>query len=384
MSLFGGGEQTTSADDVRDFIEANKEAKELVFEISSNGGYVSEGFEMYDIIKASGKKIYTIGYRVNSIAVMPFLAGSKRFISENAEFVIHNARIDTFDLGGGYLTAEDLSAMAADTAKTDKRILDAYCDVLGEDKRSQLLGLMAADTDLGSKQAIKLGFAHGLYKAKEEPKKEKNHIFIDEFWNTRKDIYQNILQNKKMENEEIKALKESQKKQEGLITRLLNSFKAKHKNEVSLELEDGTIISVPNDGDLVGQAALIVVDGLPSDPAPDGTHKLKDGRSITIEGGVITAVTEAANVEALKEELSNIKAQLEAKNAELQNLTAAKNQEVTALNEKVNKIEQEFTKFKNMVPGDKEKETTKVIPIQNEKMTERDRIFQAQKNRFKQ
>jgi ClpP class serine protease len=71
--MFGGEELVTSADDVRKFIDDNKESPELAFVISSDGGHVTEGFEMYDLIKASGKKITTIGYRVNSIAALLFL-----------------------------------------------------------------------------------------------------------------------------------------------------------------------------------------------------------------------------------------------------------------------------------------------------------------------
>jgi ATP-dependent Clp protease protease subunit len=387
--MFGGEELVTSADDVRKFIDDNKESPELAFVISSDGGHVTEGFEMYDLIKASGKKITTIGYRVNSIAVMPFLAGTKRYVSENAEFIIHNARIDTYDLGGAYLTAEDLNQMAIDIAKTDRKILDAYCDVLGEEKRSELLALMGADTDLGSKKAIKLGFAHGIYKTKEaEPKKTKNvHInTVDPFWTDKQELFQNILQNKKMENEKLKNIEEAQNKQAGIITRLLNAFKTslKIKNEVSLELEDGTVLSASGDGELVGQQVFVVTEGIPGDPAPDGTHKLKDGRSITVEGGTITAVTEAENVQALKEELANLKTQLEAKNQEVVNLTEQYNKKEAENTAAINKIEKEFIAFKNIVPGDKENEKiTKVIPLNQGKMTERERIFQAQKNRFK-
>ena len=74
LAMFGGENLTTSAQDVRDFIDQNKDASELVFEISSDGGHVTEGFEIHDIIKNCGKKVTTIGYKVNSIAVIAFLA----------------------------------------------------------------------------------------------------------------------------------------------------------------------------------------------------------------------------------------------------------------------------------------------------------------------
>lgn len=354
-------EDITSANNVRDFLDANKDEKEIVIEISSNGGFLSEGFEMYDLLKASGKKIYTIGYKVNSAAVLPFLAGTKRLVTPNAEFLIHNARIDTFDLGAGMLTAEDFERMANELYQADEQILNAYCKVIGEEKRSQVLAFMAAETDLGSKLAVKFGFAHGIHQATEkETKNQFQNITITKFWEDKPETYTKILQNKlKMENDEIKNLKEAQKKQEGIIMRLLNSFKAKLKNEVTLELSDGTLLSVAGDGELVGQAAMIVVDGIPSEPAPDGEHLLKDGRTIVIADGIITEVKESEDVQALKDEIANLQSQLEAKNTEISNLNNQFNELKNQSTEKLNQLEAEFTKFKNQIPGDPEKDRKK-------------------------
>jgi hypothetical protein len=77
----------------------------------------------------------------------------------------------------------------------------------------------------------------------------------------------------------------------------LNSILAKIKNlgggegntNLTLSLEDGTeIFVVTEDGVLEGNQVLIG-----DNPAPDGSHTLSDGRVITVEAGVITAVADA-------------------------------------------------------------------------------------------
>jgi len=80
---------------------------------------------------------------------------------------------------------------------------------------------------------------------------------------------------------------------------------------MELTLEDGAMIYVESeDGELEGKAT----------DAPDGTHKLQDGRSITVEGGIVTSVQEdSANMEgeedaekvAMQEQIADLQAQLQ-------------------------------------------------------------------------
>lgn len=385
---------TTSANDVRTFIKQNEEAKTLVFEIASYGGFVTEGFEMYDVIRNSGKKIITIGYRVNSIAVIPFLAGDKRYVSENCDFVIHNARIDPMNLGINPLTAEDLAELFKGVQQTDNKILDAYCDVLGEEKRTKLLALMGAEANLGASGAIKLGFAHGYWKLKE--KVEKKNITgpamcIDEFWNDRKDILITI-QNKFMENEKVKEIQNKM----GLLEKAFNFFRKRYiKNEVTLTLTDGVslFVDAAEGEDLVGKPAFILTDGVPGEPAPDGEHALNDGRTIVVAAGIITEVREGEEMAKLKEENATLKKSLEEKDAAtaaaqaenkklLDSFEAHKSESQKALKE----IENKFEEFKKLVPGDgddKKKEDHKEQNNVRKLNPEVARIYAAQQNRFK-
>src|SRR5690348_15489588 len=87
LSDIAGG-SSFSPEDARKFLRENKEAIEIVVEISSNGGYKTECQEMYNILKNSGKRITTVGYKVNSIATVIVLAGDERLVVDPVEFVI--------------------------------------------------------------------------------------------------------------------------------------------------------------------------------------------------------------------------------------------------------------------------------------------------------
>lgn len=80
-------------------------------------------------------------------------------------------------------------------------------------------------------------------------------------------------------------------------------------------------------------------------PAPDGEHVTEDGRTIVVAGGIVTEVKEAEDVEALKKELAEAKAQAEALNAKVTELETAK-AEVETNFENANR---EFLNFKNQI-----------------------------------
>lgn len=65
-------------------------------------------------------------------------------------------------------------------------------------------------------------------------------------------------------------------------------------------LEDGTVAQIEPDVS-IGAAVVVEVEGELL-PAPDGDHKLSDGRSISTEAGVIVAVEEAEEEPVIEEE----------------------------------------------------------------------------------
>ena len=62
---------------------------------------------------------------------------------------------------------------------------------------------------------------------------------------------------------------------------------------LEIELDNGALIYVETeDGEIEGKRAFMVATG---EPAPDGNHNLIDGRTITVQGGVIVSVSEEQN-----------------------------------------------------------------------------------------
>lgn len=354
--MFGG--DSFSASDASLFLKENKDASEIVVEISSDGGYKTEGIEIFNVLRNSGKKITTIAYKANSIATVIMLAGSTRLIVEHSQFVVHFARIDPINLGLDPLTADDFQKLADETDRSDREIVDIYCSVLGEEKRMELVAAMADERDLGAKGAVKLGFATGYYK---KAKNEK--ITEDDFKGVLiTDHLAQIIQNN------MSKEKENDEKLGKLEALMLNGFKniskmfSKIKNELTIPLDNGgSVYVIPVSADApeeLKDAKVFLVDeaGLPTEtPAPDGEHLLADGRTIVVTAGVVTEVREAVDAAKLAAE----KAALETANAELQaKLTAMENQMVSDKAEtkkEVLAIQNAFNEYKKLIPGDKGK-----------------------------
>jgi ATP-dependent protease ClpP protease subunit len=387
MELFGGGE-TVSASDVVKFLQDNKNASEIVVEISSNGGFKSEGIEIRSLLKNSGKIVHTIGYKVNSIATVVFLSnsnGGKRLIDENAPFVIHFARIDPMNLGSEALTAEDLDRISAEIKRTDSQILDIYCDELGEEKRTELLAEMSVERDLGAKGAIKLGFAQGYYK--KTKKKEKVQDYETGY--LIEDSIAAYIQNK-MENNISQRMTGLEKMISDLKKFFIRNATTDIKNEVTLPLKGGgNIYAVPANAeqpeDLMGASVYEVdAEGLPllETPAADGEYILQDGRTLVVAGGKVTEVKEPIDAKKLQEDLAAEKEKSTQLQAEVDALKAQKTTLETQMKTELEKIQNEFKEFKKLVPGDKnDKKDDDDLepPVDYSKMTIREKVLALRK-----
>jgi ATP-dependent protease ClpP protease subunit len=363
------GEKVVGVSDLIDFLDANKEAKEIVIDISSNGGYRSEGIEMRSRLKSCGKTVYAIGYKVNSIATVVMLGAEKknRLVSENCQFVVHFARIDPLDLGMDALTAADLQQLAEQTEKADIEILNLYCEELGEEMRGQLLASMADEKDLGAKGAIKMGFAAGYYKKKKEVKEQNIARALDGVLVT--DHLALLIQNKIMA--EKKEVTELEKVIQNGFKTMMKYLGGKIKNELVTLADETQIEIVPADPDkpteLVGASVFTTEAGVATTtPAPDGEYAVKDGPVYVVAGGKITEVKEPVDNKKVEEENVALKATLAAKETEITNLsTKITNMEKehgefkTQMQTALESIQNSFKEFKEAVPGGNRKEKDK-------------------------
>ena len=309
LEMFAISDDTVSSKIVSDFLDENKDATSITVKINSRGGDVQEGWTIYDLLTNSGKKIKTIGEgKVFSIATIVFLAGSEREMMKNADGLIHNPYIPPYTLAGAY-GSEDLAKLAEGLAQEEEKILNFYVEKTGGDK-AKLAEYMKEDTKLSAEDMLSLGFATKVL----EPImafayiKPKNKFNMDE----------------KAFFEKLGTTLDSAIAK--MFSRLPvdQTLKDKDGKEFKLEKESGS--------PAVGDKA-----------SPDGTYVMTDGKSITISGGVITAVDEPAGE---NEELNAAKARIAELEAENLALTTTKEADAQKVSDAI-AIVTELTALRN-------------------------------------
>jgi ATP-dependent Clp protease protease subunit len=276
-SDIGSDEGEFSAHDMSDFLEQNKDAENYEIKIRSRGGSVRDGWDIYDLLKASGKSIKTVAEgMVYSIATVIFLAGDKdkREVAPNSDGLIHLPRIS--DPEGSYV-ADDFKGMAEYLEQEEAKILDLYVIETGQD-REVLKDYMKKETMLSADDMVKLGFASKIaepLKAVAYYKSNKNQMEkFDEkgFW----DKF----------DEKVKNFSRLFAKDQELTDASGAKFK--------LEKESGE--------PAVGDKA-----------SPDGNYVMSSGKTIVVKDGAVSEVKEKTNddeLKALKAENETLKAKV--------------------------------------------------------------------------
>lgn len=296
--MFGVTEQSISAKDISVQL-ANIKEKEIDVHIKSNGGSVSEGYAIHDLLVNSGKKINTIGEgEVRSIATVVFLAGTDRFISQHCDFTIHNPWLDPSSLGK--MESSDLIKVGNEMKAEEEKLANFYAKSLNKDV-TEIKNKMAQETTLSAQEALEMGFATAIL----TPSKA-GVTYSD-------NIYAYINKPKQNKNEMNKK-----------IENYFGKIKALIAGEVKADmttLEDGVILY--HDGE-PAEGAPVFEDEAMTVPAKDGEYKTKDGLLISIADGKIVKVVDNTPIE---DEVATLKAQLAEKEAAL----AEKENEINAL-----------------------------------------------------
>lgn len=259
---------------------------DLVF--NCKGGDCIEGWAIYDLLRQqTGCEIHaTIEGECSSMASIILLAAplENRKAYANAHLCIHNPAVCWFDTDYyERLTAENIRKTAekimnqAESLQTEQnKILATYVERTGTDSET-LQALMNQDIYIDMAKAQELGFISGTLAPTTAHK------------DSRFKAYSSI--NPNNNNKQMNKTKAK-------VTALENAFTAIKKlvgiedsaSMKALEVTDvdGNVLTVEREeGDpQVGDAA-----------SPDGTFVLEDGTTITVEDGVITAITPAADTE---------------------------------------------------------------------------------------
>ena len=249
---------------VANFLDSNQAASNITVRVNSFGGDVQTGWNIYDLLKSSGKNIKTIGEgRVYSIATVIFLAGGEREMLPNSDGIIHMPRITEM------------------MDQEEEKILNLYTQVTGKDKEI-LKDYMKKETALSAEDMVTMGFAT---KVTEQYKAVA-------YFNFKSNI---------MDEKTVKTFGE---KLDAIIAKVSNfsrlsttdqTLTDKEGKELKLEKESGA----PAVGDKC---------------TPDGSYVMTDGKTITVLNGVITAISEKAEdkteLEIANEKIATLSAQL--------------------------------------------------------------------------
>lgn len=291
MKYWLTGEDSISFSDIQYFMDwMPSDDNRIDVEIHSCGGDCTEGYAIYDTLRASGKEISckVVGTCASMATVILLAAPAERRTAyEHASLCIHNPYADGALLKGK-VTPERLESIASDLRAEKEKMLSLYVERTGQ-AREVLEAQMESDSWFTPEKAIELGFISSIVPAISAKKEVIN---------------QNPIVMGKTEKE-VKV-------QSSLLDRLLRKCgyaKIEDVPAVALTLTTSTeeeLTVEREEGDIqVGDPA-----------SPDGEHVLEDGRTVVVTDGVITEIREPSSdedVEALKAQVEELKAE----NAEL-------------------------------------------------------------------
>lgn len=297
----GVQEYGTELIDVVKQVQANSLADGYNVYINSEGGVVETGFEIYDYLRSVGKPINTIGFnQVASIATIIFMAGDKRTLKPNTDFMIHLPMIGI----EGFLNSQDLEQAKLELEPIEKRLVDFYKKATGLNEEA-LIPFLRKETTLDPKTATDLKFATD-YDA--EPMKAVAYLKKD-----------NLNTNNQMTENDKSWIEE---KFSNILNLIIGKEPKKGFNVVALakgtivnvDVTDanGAIITFPDVADgtmpVVGDKA--TVDGTPA----EGEYLMPDGSTFVFAGGELTQIVppneQEVDVTALQAENEALKAQL--------------------------------------------------------------------------
>lgn len=270
-----------SLDTVKRIFEEHPDEKDVKFNINCDGGYVEEGFAIYDYIRTSGRNIYTnIEGGCHSMAIVMLLAAplENRSANKHSKALIHCVRADY----GWDATADELKSMAEELEQEQEQILDIYADRTGGDK-DELRAFMKEEKMRTAEWLMDHGFI-GSINAYNTNLRKGRPMFNNQKQTDMAKTKQQVLD---MASSFLKGLKNV----------LGTAVNFEHKDN------DGNVLFTTEAEDETLEV------GMPA--SPDGTFELPDGRTVVIADGVITEIQEASTEDPDEQELENLRTENE-------------------------------------------------------------------------
>jgi ATP-dependent Clp protease protease subunit len=147
------GEFGISAKDFNASLIALGRPTELHISISSNGGDVSQGFAIYNMLaRHPAKKIVTVEGLAASMASVIAMAGDEIIMPSNSMLMIHNP------WGGVVGDADQIDSFGDAIRKMQEQIVDTYAK-RSKLPKEQVAEMMNAETWLTAQEAVDFGLA---------------------------------------------------------------------------------------------------------------------------------------------------------------------------------------------------------------------------------
>lgn len=270
LAMYWGDAEGVCYKDIDEFCSSIPEDDNKIdLRLHCDGGSVTEGWAMYDRLRATGKEITaTIEGNCSSMATVVLMAAPKerRRAYKSAHICVHNPWMCPWGLGTA-VTADDLQKYADDLRAEQEKIKNLYVERCGC-TAEEIQAIMDEDKYIDTDKALELGIIGEIVPPLSASKKT--------------DINKTIM-SKENGTVEVKA-----SKLDKLLAKLgfktLEDFEKSEIEGLELNTASGDKLNVQRDG---GQPE--VGDGA----SPNGRHLMPDGQTIVVENGVITAIEQS-------------------------------------------------------------------------------------------
>ena len=270
VARFWGDVEGVCFKDIDAFCNSIPETDDAIdIRLHCDGGSVTEGWAIYDRLRATGKTITaTAEGNCSSMATIILMAAPKerRRAYESAHICVHNPWMCPWALGEA-VTADDLQKYANDLRSEQERMVSLYVERCGC-TADEIQALMNEDKYIDTARALELGIIGEVA----QPLSAKKIISTKMTEETRKaSMFDRILA--KMGFKSAKDL-------------------AQFAMGMDLNTADGNVITIVREEGApeVGDTA-----------SPDGEWLMPDGTTIVVENGVVTEIRPAAPKEEAEE-----------------------------------------------------------------------------------
>lgn len=338
------GEKNFTLKNLQSFLsKLSSDVTDIHYKVNSGGGSVYEGWDIHDALKNSGKNLTSIGEGiVGSIATVLYMAPEKknRKLIKGTKFFVHNPY--WLPEESEPMRANEILALGKDLKGEQDRILNFYAKESNA-TASELAPYLDKETDLTAENAVKMGFASEVIEELEETEYHQYRLVA---MIKPKQTKTNIMDNKILASLNAFGKKMARIAKGKYFDMDITATDSEGK-EVSLMIESDT-------EDLTGKPCFIVDAEGNQVPAPDGEYKDAEGKTIKVaEGKVLEVVAKTEDepvddVEALKAEIAQLKAEKETLNASVQ----ASETEKEAIKAEVELLKPQFEALKKTVIGE--------------------------------